>query len=213
MSPLGSAAASGAISTLAARLVSRLAVICLRGSSGKVLSPVDLRMSRPGRTPCAMPAHDPAEGRMRLLVCVGTYPALVAEPCQGSRSRSELFLCLRMIFGCSHFGFLPSPTVDVAGRRKDTPRWGNTENRSRSTPGKPASLGRCAGGRSATGSTIFSSLNPLKRLFMAIRACGSVLVGLRETCVRLVLRTFRRRQVGERPGGMGEGRNGQATPS
>ena len=74
--------------------------------SGKRFSSIDIRMGGPCGTPRSMPAHDPAESGMGLVVCKGTYPAFMADRHQNSGRHSQFTFYLFAMMSSNHLIFL-----------------------------------------------------------------------------------------------------------
>jgi len=81
--------------------------------SGKRFSSIDFHMGGPCGTPRSMPAHDPAESGMGLVVCKGTYPAFMADHRHDSGRHSDFTLILCMILGFEHLILLSSAGIFV----------------------------------------------------------------------------------------------------
>lgn len=79
--------------------------------SGKRFPSVDFCMSGPSGTPRAVPAHNPAKSGMWFSVSIGTYLALMTNPCHKLSSHSEFVRYLRTILSSVHLTFLHSGTI------------------------------------------------------------------------------------------------------
>jgi len=80
--------------------------------SGKRFPSVDFCMSGPSGTPRAVPAHNPAKSGMWFSVSIGTYLALMTNPCHKLSSHSEFVRYLRAILSSVHLTFHHSGTIN-----------------------------------------------------------------------------------------------------